>query len=1451
MSIEINITDNIVEVTPTEQQVDINITETPIQVNVTDEIVLIAQTGLPGPAGPGVAVGGTAGQILAKNSATNYDTIWIDNKVGTVTSIATSFPITGGTITASGTIGITQSGIATDGYLSSADWNTFNNKQGALTLTTTGTSGAATLIGNTLNVPQYEAEGNYVTTATTITINGVTYDLSTNRSWSVGTVTSVGLTMPVAFAVGSSPITGAGTLAVTAIGTASQYIRGDGQLATLPSGSSGGSSVNYYLNGSVAASVVGYQQMSNSAIIGAGTDFALVGNGLIAQFLTDVANPNRLLIPGGAWNFEMFFNMSSGGGNAKFYVELLKYDGATFTSIASSSAIPEEITGGTTIDLYVTSLAVPETVLLTSDRLAIRVYIVDNSGGRTATLHTENNTLCEIITTFAGGISALNGLTANTQYLAVGTSGTDFAISSVTDTHTFNLPTASAANRGALSSADWTTFNAKIGGTGANGQVAYFTGTNTQSGSNNLFWDNANGRLGIGTASPLSILDISAGAIIIGQNKIDGTTDNLKISSDFNNVSGLSSIEFLTDGTEKVRITNTGNVGIGTNNPSTTRLNVLGASSDGVSTVARISKLNAAENDLAAFDIQVDPTNNIVNLISTGTNVGAMAFYRGGSEEMRINASGNIGIGTTTIGSKLQVNGNAAIGYSSSTAAPSNGLVVSGNTLLGTTTDNTIDRLQVSGSANITGNLTVDTNTLFVDSVNNRVGIGTTSPSARLQTTNGLNSSTAISILEQNQSNTVNAVALVQIKGVSGLGSASGKLEFTDGTYTGYIQGGRDGVTTNSYLAFGTTTNEYMRITSTGNVGIGTTSPANRLDVSGLIGVNTSGQTRTISTFQGSGSDGQNIFIGGGGLSSGTGGGASSNGSSNTAVGVNALLNNTTGRSNSALGVDALRFNTTGSFNTANGVEALFSNTTGGNNTAFGAQSLQASTTAIGNTGIGNASLLSNTTGALNTAIGISALRFNTTGTNNTALGFSAGRFITGGLTNNTITNNSIFIGVETKAAADNQTNQIVIGYQETGLGSNTTIIGNSSTVTTALRGRLILGSVVDNGVNQLQVTGTALFSSSVTAASLIVNTSGQARTITTFQGAGSDGQNIFIGGGGLGSTTGGGASTNGSYNTSVGVFALNAITTGYFNTANGVNALLQNTTGHSNTANGFQALQNSTAGSSNTATGVQALLANTTAANNTANGRSALQNNTTGANNTAVGGSAGRFITGGVTTNTITNNSIFIGYDTRAAANNQTNQIVIGYQETGLGSNTTIIGNSSTVTTALRGRLILGTTTDNGVNQLQVTGSATVTTSVSAESIVGTRTSTVSGTNGSLIGRDLTNTAKRIDIGYAAGINGGYISVQEAGVDWRPLFINPISSIAASVIIGKTTDDGVNKLQVVGNVLASQFRLSALNTAPATAASAGTLGEIRIDADYIYVCTATNTWKRVAIATW
>jgi len=44
---------------------------------------------------------------------------------------------------------------------------------------------------------------------------------------------------------------------------------------------------------------------------------------------------------------------------------------------------------------------------------------------------------------------------------------------------------------------------------------------------------------------------------------------------------------------------------------------------------------------------------------------------------------------------------------------------------------------------------------------------------------------------------------------------------------------------------------------------------------------------------------------------------------------------------------------------------------------------------------------------------------------------------------------------------------------------------------------------------------------------------------------------------------------------------------------------------------------------------------------------------------------------------------------------------------------------------------------------------------------------------------------------------------------------------------------------------------LISAGTAPSSAVDTGTAGQIVVDTDYIYVCTATDTWKRVAIATW
>jgi hypothetical protein len=308
-----------------------------------------------------------------------------------------------------------------------------------------------------------------------------------------GTVTSVGLTMPSAFTVANSPITSSGDIAVTGAGLVSQYVRGDGSLANFPASTGGGASQSFYLNGSVSQGTFGgvaFREMDRVPILGAGTDFTINTNGYIQSFITDANVPNLLEIPAGNWNFETYFSASSNGGSPSFYLELYKWNGATLSLIASNSVNPEFITGGTRIDLYVSALAVPQTALLATDRLAVRIYV--NNSGRTIKLHTENNHLSQIITTFSTGITALNGLTDQVQNFAVGTSGTDFAINSATGTHTFNLPTASAANRGALSSADWTTFDGKQNALGFTPEDVANKSTTTTLGTSNTLYPTQN-----------------------------------------------------------------------------------------------------------------------------------------------------------------------------------------------------------------------------------------------------------------------------------------------------------------------------------------------------------------------------------------------------------------------------------------------------------------------------------------------------------------------------------------------------------------------------------------------------------------------------------------------------------------------------------------------------------------------------------------------------------------------------------------------------------------------------------------------------------------------------------------------------------------------------------------------------------------------------------------------
>jgi len=147
-------------------------------------------------AGYGITDGVSSSRTLTINGVTydlTADRSW---SVGTVTSVGTSGPLTGGTITGSGTIGITQSGASSDGYLSSTDWNTFNNKQNALTNPVTGTgtiftlpmwSGATSLVDSPLSYGpdtfnfQYNSATGGTVNFTNIGLTAYTYSIQMNN----------------------------------------------------------------------------------------------------------------------------------------------------------------------------------------------------------------------------------------------------------------------------------------------------------------------------------------------------------------------------------------------------------------------------------------------------------------------------------------------------------------------------------------------------------------------------------------------------------------------------------------------------------------------------------------------------------------------------------------------------------------------------------------------------------------------------------------------------------------------------------------------------------------------------------------------------------------------------------------------------------------------------------------------------------------------------------------------------------------------------------------------------------------------------------------------------------------------------------------------------------------------------------------------------------------------
>ena len=339
-----------------------------------------------------------------------------------------------------------------------------------------------------------------------------------------------------------------------------------------------------------------------------------------------------------------------------------------------------------------------------------------------------------------------------------------------------------------------------------------------------LYIDHTNQRLGIGTASPQEKLDISAGNIRLDDNQ------RISWSSSDSNIGRVritgnepgNFIAIATNNSDRVRINDTG-VGIGTTSPQYN----LDIQSE--SPAIRIKDISDNNSFLVGAD-------NGGAYLGTFT-FDALRFLTDSSEKMRIKQNGNVGIGTNNPSDKLEVYGGNLIvndGTSKSRLRPSD--------------------LYMQQAGVIKAWLRADGNS-YLNGGN--LGIGTTSPayildvvSAGTATARLKSAGTgAISLRYENGSGFKSA-AVVDNNGLYrldatnislnptnnvGIGttSPSQKLDVNGAVLAGDYRGSNQVYLTSpdNWIFRSTTGNERMRITSAGNVGIGTTNPSNKLTI--------------------------------------------------------------------------------------------------------------------------------------------------------------------------------------------------------------------------------------------------------------------------------------------------------------------------------------------------------------------------------------------------------------------------------------------------------------------------------------------------------------------------------------------------------------------------------------------------------------------------------------------
>jgi DNA-binding transcriptional ArsR family regulator len=348
-----------------------------------------------------------------------------------------------------------------------------------------------------------------------------------------------------------------------------------------------------------------------------------------------------------------------------------------------------------------------------------------------------------------------------------------------------------------------------VTGTGASGQIAFWTGTSTISGDSELYWDDTNKRLGIGTSSPaykLSVVGtggsgiaLYSGSTLIAHLRPDATGDAVFTLADS---AGTTKIFISGEANENIYFNNGGNLGIGTTSPGrkldvTDRIRIR----TGGAGTAGIWFANSTGTEMAFVGLQSD--------VSGSQKVGLWVPTGGWS--LIVKEGGYVGIGTTNPGtihegvtSKLEVKGT---GHTAITIdSPTNYV----SSFILSEAGNSAWQLLSRGDAGDRFEIYAANGTSVGAKVTilqtGEVGIGTTSPAQELHV---YRSSGNVELRTQ---------------------SGSYYADFGSGSGGHYVFG---------YgaipLYFGTNGQERMRIDSNGNVGIGTTSPSEKLEVNGNV----------------------------------------------------------------------------------------------------------------------------------------------------------------------------------------------------------------------------------------------------------------------------------------------------------------------------------------------------------------------------------------------------------------------------------------------------------------------------------------------------------------------------------------------------------------------------------------------------------------------------------------